>query len=150
MAIVGISLKETEEYISSLDTAKTESDGAVIWILGSLDADTRAALADERTEFSIDTEGDVISSKRSMALKNNQIALKAVRAGLRGWRNFKDVNGNAIPFDGVETLTSNGPVKYISTKTLNRIPLPVIVDLGNRIIELNSVSASLEGESQAQ
>lgn len=144
MAILGISTFENQEYISEKDPAKTKEEGATVFILGSLDVDIKAKLTDRSFSMEVGSGDQKINSQ------NNTVALDAVRFGLRGWENFKDKDGKAIPFKSEETLIGGRMYSVVSQKTLNSLPIDLIVELGNKIMRVNTVSEQVEKNSKTE
>ena len=141
MAITGISLNETEKYISPSDSAQSEAEGATVFTLGSLDAGIRAELGDEL--FAFET-----GEKQTIKSNRNKVALKAVRFGLRGFSNYKDSKGNDIPFKTVKTIVNGKEYQTVSDETLDRMHPAHVAELGTEILKRNSIAGGLEGESQ--
>lgn len=137
MAIKGISIFESEEYISRTDTEKDKSK-ATIFILGSLDVSTKARLQDNMMAMESDGINTNIKTNR------NTVYLEAVRYGLKGWKNFIDEKGNEIKFDTVKRLVSGGEIDIPSDESLNRLPSNIIRELGEKILNVNSLSEFME------
>lgn len=137
MAIEGISLSETEEYISKHDSAKSEKEGATVWILGSLDVDLRATMKDNLMT-------SVIGAETIIRQNRNQQAVEAVRFGLKGFRNFKGKKGE-VAFETADAFRNGKTYKVVSDNTLSQIPSSVLTELGNKILELNEVKADFLG-----
>lgn len=138
MSIIGISKFETSDYISSGDPARSEAEGATIFILGSLDVDSRAQIQDNTVSYEADESG-----KMNMRLAPAARMLMAVRLGLRGWRNFKDENGNDILFETVDRVINGKLSKVVSDKALGHLPSSLIIELGNQIIEKNTLNGDI-------
>jgi hypothetical protein len=65
--------------------------------------------------------------------------IELLRAGLRGWDNFKDKNGNLIPFE-TNTNRSSGRAKEVPTdKTLEFLPTVIAKELANIIYNQNKL-----------
>ena len=142
MALYGVSLLETQDYISTHDSNKTESDGATVFVLGTLDLVTRFRLMDSAFDM---TQGD---GPARININRNMVNMEAVRFGLRGWRNFRNKDGEKeLPFS-TETDTVGGkPYVVVSKECMNAIPTNIILELGQKIMDLNAVDAGFAGNS---
>src|SRR5688572_18726257 len=110
MGLKGLRISEKYDYISKLDEAPThegegserreltveerERQGATVFELGSLRVDVRTKIADGVMGFR-QGEGNQPSSLNMNLSRQN---LEALRFGLKGFRNFKDEDGDPIPY----------------------------------------------------
>lgn len=145
MAITGLSTSETEEYISQHDTAKTEEDGATIWLLGALDAYTRARIGDNAMIMEQSDDGSS-RFKISSGTRN----LEAVKFALRGWRNFPDTEGNENVHKTQSTFMNGKTYQILTDELLNIIPQSIVNELGAKIIEVNSLMMEEEKNLKEQ
>jgi hypothetical protein len=140
MPITGVSLTETTEYVSQHDSVKTKEEGATVFVLGAIDADIRLKLTDSLVTMVHNGAGGM-----GIQTNRNTVNLSAVRYGLKGWSNLKDKTGKdiAIKFD----KEAHGQKLYdvVAQESLNALPNHIIKELGMKILEVNSVNATLEG-----
>lgn len=140
MAITGISLSEKTDHILSFDTAKTEAEGATVFVLGALDSYTRAELSDSVVRLIQTAQGTELLANR------NRTALRAIKVGLVGWRNFKDEKGNDIKFETVTEIRNGKPYQVITDACLEVLPAHVQLEIGERIMDLNSIGPDKAGK----
>jgi len=136
MAIFGISKFETETFFSVKDKEKE-----VPFEIGSLDVDIKAKLTDEMYSMGL---GDG-SGGMNVGTNKNTTYLKTVKFGLRGWKNFKDKDGNEIPFVTGEQYMNNKQYTALADSSLQAMPLWLIREIGAKILESNDVDAGLAG-----
>lgn len=145
MAITGLSKLETSEYISEKDPCENEEKGATIFILGVLDKETLGALKDSAQTM------ELVEGKQSMVLNTSSMLVKACRAGLKGWRNFKDETGKDIMFKLEEGYLFDKPLKLVSKDTIDKMPFDLVIELGRAIVDKNSrLDAKLLKNSETQ
>jgi len=145
MAITGLSKIETTEYISEKDPCKTEAEGATVFLLGAIDKELVGALRDNAQTM------DLTDGKQSMVLNTSAMMVKACRAGLRGWRNFKDDSGKDIMFKLEEGYLFGKPLKLVSEETIAKMPFDLVIELGRAIVDKNSrMDATLLKNLQTQ
>ena len=132
MAITGLSKLETVDYIASKDPCKTEAEGATVFVLGTLDKETVGALRDSMQSL------EMADGKQKIVMNTSATMVKACRMGLKGWRNFKDSEGKDIPFKTEEEYMFGKSFKVVSKETMDKIPLDLIIELGQAIVDKNS------------
>lgn len=66
----------------------------------------------------------------------------AVYYGLRGWENFMDEVGNAVPFKAVTESVAGVTVRHASWESVNRIPSEIRRELANEIMRLHGLKES--------
>lgn len=143
MALYGVSLMETQDYVSTHDSNKTEAEGATVFVLGTLDLGMRMKLLDNAFDMVQGGEGPA-----RININRNTVNMDAVKYGLKGWRNFRDRSGEKeIPFT-TETETLGGkPYTVVSKECMNLLPTNVLLELGQKIMDINSVDAGFAGNS---
>ena len=145
MAITGLSKIETSEYISEADSCATEADGATVFLLGAVDKETLGALRDNAQTI------EFVDGKQSMVMNNAAMMVRACRIGLRGWRNFKDIEGKDIPFRVEDGVLFGKEMKLVSQETIDKMPFDLVIELGRAIVAKNSkLDSKLLKNSQTQ
>jgi len=135
MSLIGIDPTEVIEYVSEYDP---DPENPTIFKLGVVDSLTIAKIEDKLTTFSIDAKNPTGSTDAKISSGMREIEL--LRAGLKGWDNFFDKNGNPIPFE-TNTQRSSGKAKEVPTdKTLGRLPTVISKELANVIYNQNKIS----------
>lgn len=136
MAIQGISKSEIERYISEFDKARTEEDGATIWLLGVLDADIRARIGDKALVMEQGADG------ARMFLNQGTRNLEAVRFGLKGWVNFKDED-EEVEYETIKRFVNSKPYDIVNDEGISHIPGHVLNEIGQRILVKNTMDEEL-------
>lgn len=144
MSIIGISKSEIQEHISDRDEFKTESEGATVWILGSLDVNVRARIGDRAMVMEQGEEGT------RFFVQGGTRTIDTVRFGLKGWRNFKDDKGNQFVFVTRILVIAGEPYDVVTDECLGFIPPIVLNELAQKILEHNSLDPSAVGNSRMQ
>lgn len=129
MALRGVSPVETWDYESPADPDKG-TDQATRFKLRTLDVTTMAELYDGAMSL----DGD------KLKFNTNSMAIRAVRRGLAGWANFRDAQGNDIPFETVNRVQNGQPVAEVAEASLNRIPLELMKELADELKAKNIVT----------
>jgi len=135
MALIGINPDEIIEYISEHDKDGTNP---TVFQIGVVDALTIAKIEDGLTVFTIDPKNP--ESKTDTKLSTGKRETELVRAGLKGWKNFKDKNGNDLPFETIKQRATGKTVEVPNDTTLGRIPVVVFKELANVIYNQNKLS----------
>jgi hypothetical protein len=134
--IKGISLGETELYVSKLDTG----DNPTKWKIGVLDSAAMAEIRDMVTVFEVDRQADANApTKNKLCL--NQVNLEAVRFGLKGFENFIDSRGSMVDFMKEKRALAGKHVEVVNEDILRMIPFDVLMELGEVILKKNKISA---------
>ena len=142
MALTGTTYRESFEYISERDPAKTKEDGATVFTLGNLPADLRSSIKDSVLGL---TEGNL----RMNTMASN---LEAVRYGLKGVHNYVDEEGNQIKFktEQMPVHRYGGEFVRVHEDFLNTMPDWLISELAQRILSANAVSKEERKNSSTQ
>lgn len=106
------------------------SPEATVWLLGTLDSITMAALSDDLT--SIGAEGGLV-------LRNADNDITAARLGIKGWENWNDDDGNPLVFKTEELVVRGRKVDALTEELVEMIPIPVLRELGREIKRRNSM-----------
>jgi hypothetical protein len=162
MALIGISVGDTFDYVSDSDPAKKRvdvpidsedpskgsrsevviGDDATVFELGVLDVFLMGMIYDRATAIS-KAEDDSLG----FSTRVNQTNIEAVRFGLRGWRNFRDRDGREIPFETTKHHVGNRKYMVVADDCLNRLGIRRIRELGQQIKEHSEVQAAEEKNS---
>lgn len=117
-----------EEY-----SLKDDTEPKTIFTIGVLNAFVRAHIDD--AHYSVDPVTNINDTRISDKY------IDFVRFGLRGWSNFKDASGKDIEFKTEEKIINGlGKVQVVSDDCLNKLQLKELIELGFRIVTMNSVS----------
>jgi hypothetical protein len=117
MGIIGISLSETKDFISSADTSEPKT----IFKLGVLDAEVFASLGE---------------------LANNplKMMLEIVKYGLRGFSNFNDAGGNPVQFRTVAKQVGPTTYQVVADSIIKIIPSQIINEMGAEILQMSKLT----------
>ena len=129
MAIVGISLDETREYISKHDPDRGKP---TIFVIGLLDPFVRSYVDDQMTQFGISPGGPDKPAQTSINISGRN--LEIVRFGLRDIKNLIDpVTKEAVRFISDTIPVKGKSYKAVSDQILRLIPPIVIKELAREI-----------------
>lgn len=102
---------------------------------------------EQQTTFLLATiSNDLMLSLMEMGQKDQTKASieLALRAGLRGWKNFPDQNGHETPFerDSGNAIVHGVQVRNpVSKATLELVPTSILMELGTAIVQVNQLDA---------
>lgn len=142
MALVGLSMGGTEVYESKLDPAKG-TEHATKFTLGTLDVFITGIITDKAVSFKQTAEGEAAGIEFNNAI----VSIEAVRFGLKGWSNFKDLQGNDIPFKTSKRNVHGRDYVVVSDESLKALDLDLVKELAERLRKMNTVTRSAEGNS---
>ena len=110
--ITGIDLKEIQDYV-----LKEDKKDPTVWKIGVIPS--------------------IVFMKIARDAKNNEIeaSYKVLQIGLKGWDNFKDVE-----FKSEKQEIYGRELDVVPLDLIERIPMPYIVELSAKIMELNSIT----------
>lgn len=137
MALIGITLDTTREYVSDLDPAKG-SDEATVFVLGTLDSRIFGMIRDKATTMSVDPTDP--NGEVNTTINVNEVAFTTAMYGLKGWKNFRDGKGNDIKFATIKRTHGNQSYTVVDPEVLKRLPSVVIMELAEQIKTDNDVS----------
>ena len=145
MAIKGLTLSATKNYVSTSDDARGEggvpTPDATVFTLGAVDVFVTSHVFDSCLEFrAADDERG-----QTTQIHMNRMALERVRFGLRGWRNFKDAAGKEVEFTTTDRYLVGRAYKVASDDCLRQIPLPIIRELAGEVVDLSTVTEAEAG-----
>lgn len=145
MALVGLSIDATMEFISPRDpactevknedgttTTKIDRDAATIFKLGTITRRTLMKIQDKTTAFRQDPGNP---DEMLAEFKPNESAYEMVRNGMKGWTNFPDEKGNNLKFLTEEV----GGAQVVATSCMNRLDLETIQEISLKLTELNTM-----------
>lgn len=145
MAIKGISMDSTEEYVSDLDPAKgteRESDDGTIFILGTIASRVQTGIRDKSTAFRQEKEGGGDDSSLTAEFRPNESTYLTVQYGLRGWKKFLEADGEGeIQFKTCSRQFGGTSYTVASPESMDRLGLELMRELAEEIDKLNSPSA---------
>jgi hypothetical protein len=119
--VKGINLEMTEDYRCDLDTDNPQT----VWKISAVDS----------IAVSISLAGNGRTAEEMMNL---------VRFGLKGVEHFRNAQGQEISF-ATEQITVQGETYAVAARRILKvIPLPYILKIGTRILELSSLSGEQE------
>jgi hypothetical protein len=128
---IALDPKATFEYILEDDRKLPEEDRTVFKLRG-LTVSEEARVADSMISS--------VPGQEELSFRSGTHQLTVLRFGLRGWSNFKDSEGNEVPFE----LNSRHP-RHITDEALDRLLPKYRTELVNAIMERGTVTES-EGE----
>lgn len=134
MSLVGIRLNATREYQSKELDDNYGTPEAVVFKLGTLSSRVLVLLRDAATKFVPDPND--MTQVTAQFLPNHS-AYETVRYGLRGWVNFRDVDGDDIPFNTLQRNVSGISMDAVDDETMDVIPIDLIRELAEAITEDN-------------
>jgi hypothetical protein len=137
MALYGINPAETSEFIHPLDPSKDDPNEATVFILGSLDVQTRMRIADmtQVMEQAADGRARIVNQ---FGLRD----LELVKYGLKGWRNLKVKGGGDVPFKTVKEWKGGKEYEVVAEESLNQIGA-YMGDIAAEIMLRNSMTSEL-------
>jgi hypothetical protein len=134
--IKGISLGETETFISKYDTDGNPTK----WKIGIIDSASMAEIQDMITIFEYDRQGDANAPAKNK-LCVNQVNLEAVRYGLKGFENFYDNKNSHVEFKTEKRILAGKSIDVVSNEIIRMIPFEILMEIGRVILEKNKVTA---------
>lgn len=152
MAIHGVSFSESEEVILPSDPGHPEHPAykAAEKAGKKPETPTKFKIANLTKASKIEL-GDIGTSP---TMRNNAItienlrtkkAFECVQRALRGWSNFTDENGKAIPFEMGTVATIHGTfIPAASDDSMSRLPFDVVFELAELILEKNGMTRQVE------
>lgn len=133
MALKAYSLAQSREIQSTLDSAFGTPEAST-FVLGAIDVFVNTAIFDKSLKFSSNDGGDVAQ------VMLNEMNLEMVRFGLKGWRNFKGVDGNDTPFQVSNRTVLGKTYQVVSDDCLQMLGIELIRELAGEIRKFNSLS----------
>ncbi len=142
MAIKGISMDSTLEYVSNLDPAKgteREYDDGTVFILGTVAGRVQTSIKDKSTAFRQDTESAPEDPTMTAEFRPNEATYMTVQFGLRGWKRFLESDGQGeIQFKTIQKQLGGTGWTVASPEAMDRLGLELMRELAEEIDKLNS------------
>lgn len=136
MALIGIDPSEVLEYISKKDP---DPKNPTVFKLGVVDSLTIAKIEDNLTVFTIDPNNPEAKTDTKMSTGKREIEL--IRAGLKGWDNYKDKKGADIPFTTTYSRAGGSTkIEIPNDDTIKRLSTIIVKELSGEIYNQNKVS----------
>ena len=145
MAIIGLSLDTTRDYVSVLDSAKGTPEETV-FVLGTLDSRIMAKIRDKTTTMGLDpNKPDEVTQTVNL----REMDFDTVVYGQRNCRNFVDANGQKIEFRSTIRIHSGTNYEVADPLFVRRIPGAILAELARQIRGDNTLSTGEAGNSDA-
>lgn len=123
-----------------VDIAASREAGATIFFLGALTVNQRAYITD-KTGVVQEWGDNGARFVHRQGLRN----LEAVRLGLRGWENFSDPSGDAIPYETTQrAIGSETPMPVPTDDTIGRLGIYLVNEIGEEILNKNAVAETMQ------
>lgn len=132
MALIGLTLGETKDFVSEYDPDKKNP---TVFRIGVVDLNVMAQIEDELTTFRFSPQDP--TGPADSTLKINQRNIEAVRFGLKGIKNFNNAQGNEIPYKTKKVSRFGKTYEIVSDETLHHIPKKIIDELAAQIVDAN-------------
>lgn len=139
MAITALDLTKQKEV-----TFPKDKVDPTVWVIGTLDGRVDGMISDRHLKVAVnkaDPDGDA-----DVKLASNALAFERVQFGLKGWRNYKDGEGNDISRETVKTVLGSTSYDVVSPEQVAAIPADVRQWLSEQIAAMNALTAE-EGKA---
>ena len=141
MAVKGISIHETVDFVSKYDPDK---ENPTLWEIGILDSLTKSKIEDMSTVFEVDGSAPD-SAKAKTTLNLNDANIDTVRFGLKGFKNFPDPQtGKDIEFKRDIIVRFGKQHHVVSNEVLRVIPIEILNELAGEIAKRSKLSPKEE------
>ncbi len=135
--VIAITPGETWDFIIESER-ELPAEEQTTWILRALGYTENNRIQDNALKQELGDDGGV-------QLRAGSYMDKVIRAGLVGWKNFKDADGILVEFETeISGSERRKKRKEPTIDTLDRIPPEVLTDLANAIVRHNVLDASAE------
>jgi hypothetical protein len=114
-----------------------DGEEKTIFELGLIDHVTLARIIDSNVEVRQVEDSD--GNEKRTIFHTDERTLLFVECGLKGWKNFKDEEGNDIAFESEEKVILGIKNKVVKQDCLKRLPYKVLQELGMAIRNLNMI-----------
>lgn len=138
MAIKGISLIETEPFYSSFEDTDTPENEKTKWLIGAVDVGIRSHIQDYSISWVQQPDGSM-----QMVNRGSYRDMEMCRFGLKGFENFPDDRGGIVMPKMEKRIMFGKEYDVMSDDVLNKIPGPVLAEIANRIIAVNTATDTL-------
>ena len=133
MAIKTLNLDAEWEFQSTHDDAKG-TDGATVFVLGTLSNRLLSYLQDKATTFKGTDETNVEAS-----IMNASLAIEIVKYGVRDIRNLPDPEGNPIPFEAQKQNIHGIDVRAVKSHILDVLPKAIVIEVADELQKRNEL-----------
>lgn len=133
MALVGMRIGEEVRYQSTTDPDRGKPE-ATIFRLVTLSSRIMARVKDRALRFMQD---EAQPGGASAEYLMNEMAYELVRHGLAGWENFKDGEGNDIPFTTKKVNVAGVDSHVVSEEAMSHLSLDLIQELAGELQRVN-------------
>jgi len=149
--ITAINTAATSKFVSTLDSGYSKdgnhSPESTVWELGAMDSYIQAHISSKSTSYSLNKDVSVENLTEENASQNVKIdvdfqgmVIEACRLCLRGWLNFKDHQGNDIPFKTRKTSIRGRMYDAVDPDLLARINKDVLTELYAEIQRISDLT----------
>lgn len=130
---IAINPQEQFEFTTRADKTLSENDpNRTVWLLRPLTRVEHAAIRDFPRHDTLSHQLDV---------RSGTMELEVVKAGLVGWRNFRDSAGEEVAFERGERERVLGRMTHpVSISLLDRIDSETFMELANAITRQNELT----------
>lgn len=146
MPIKAVDLTRTKRFISQYDDASEEGK-ATVWLLGTLSSRDVGRIRDSVTSIKLNTAEGSDPNEVETHIERTKMNFEAVRVGLKGWENFIGPDGNSIPFKTIKRDVGGTRRDVVADELLDMIPLDVVNELADEILQGNLLSEEEAGNS---
>lgn len=131
MAVRALDLNKTHRYVTKADRPSPEAEQTV-FILGTLSSRDIGRIKDMATSFRMG--GETAEEGVDTKIERTKMNFEAVRLALKGWENFLDAEGNAVPFKSFNRDVNATSKDVVAPDLLDRIPLDVVNELADFVL----------------
>ncbi len=133
MGVIAVDVYATREFILKVDK---EDANPVVFQIGMLDPFLRAEVNDKLSGYSVNKNGSEALADVHIHAHTRNITV--VRYGLKGWKNFKDAQGNDVKFDTIsEAIPKVGNRPIVSVECIKRLKANWVNELAEAIMDDN-------------
>lgn len=130
MAIIALDVNATREFSLKADQGPDKT----VFEIGLLDAPLRAYIEDKVMAFSVNPSG-ASSDPAAVNLNTNRRDIEVLKFGLRGWRNFRNLQGGDVKFERIsESVPGVGNRYVVSGECLRYLDIEWIKEIAKAII----------------
>ncbi len=134
MAIKTLNLDAEWEFQSKHDSEKG-TDGATVFVLGTLSNRLLSYLQDKATTFKGTSEENVEAS-----IMNASLAIEIFKYGVRDIRNLPDADGNPITFEAQKQNIHGIDVRAVKPHILDVLPKTIVMEVADELQKKNELS----------
>lgn len=131
---IALSISETHDYVLECDRSNPVEEQTV-FLIGQLDLGERIRIEDGQADYQF-SASKTSDARADLKINRHARNYQVIRHALRGWRNFRDKDGNEIEFETIAEPTSSrrGTVNVASDRCLKRLSLEWVDELADVII----------------